>query len=357
MIIHQRGKLNLQWWGEFCRIAGVTSSGEGMRKALRLLIMATAIASMGIFEGLWGPAYSQDWPVRPIKIISPFAAGGPTDTLARPVADHLTKSLGQPVTIENRPGAGTTIGAQAVARAEPDGYTLLIGTTSPFAIAPAVFAKAGYTALAFAPVVLMAEAPMVLNVSVKSGARTIAEFVDAARKMPDAFSYASVGVGTSPHLLGERFNQIAGTKMAHVPYRGGGPAMTDLISGQVQAFFEVTSNSIPNIEAGNIRALMVLHTKRSPRLPDVPSAVEAGFPDFVSLFWVGLAAPAGTPRPIVERINREVNQMLAMPHITDLLSKLQVTPVGGPPEALTTRITREGAVWKAVAAKAGVRID
>jgi tripartite-type tricarboxylate transporter receptor subunit TctC len=216
------------------------------------------------------------WPTRTVKFITPFAAGGPTDTLARPVADYLAKTLGHPVIIENRAGGGTTIGAQAVVRAEPDGYTFLFGTNTPFALAPLFNTKAGYTSDSLQPVILVATSPMVMTASIKSGHKTVAEVVEAARKDPAAYSFASVGATTSTHLLGEWMNQVAGLKMAHVPYRGSAPAMNDLVSGQVQVFFDVASSALPQHQASKIRILMVLDGKRSHLMPEVPTSAPSG---------------------------------------------------------------------------------
>ena len=318
-------------------------------------ILAAAVAAAGTM--LAAGAHAQSWPTKAVKLVSPFAAGGPTDTLARPVAEHLSKVLGQPVTIENRPGAGSTLGGQAVARAEPDGYTILFGTNSALAIGPALYTKAGYTGASFAPIILVAESPMILCVSNKSGVKSVAELIEAARKTPEAFSYASVGVATSTHLLGERLNQVAGLKMAHVPYRGSAPAMNDIIAGQVQVFFDVASSAFPNAQAGNLKIIMVLDTKRQPLLPDVPTSAEAGYADFIGTFWGGMAAPAGTPQPIVDRLNREVNDLLKTPEFVKLLANLTYRPVGGAPERLAEQMVRETKFWKDIGDRAGIRVD
>jgi tripartite-type tricarboxylate transporter receptor subunit TctC len=296
------------------------------------------------------------WPTRTVKFITPFAAGGPTDTLARPVADYLTKTLGQPVIIENRAGGGTTIGAQAVVRAEPDGYTFLFGTNTPFALAPLFNTKAGYTSESLQPVILVATSPMVMAASIKSGHKTVAEAVEGARRNPAAYSFASVGATTSTHLLGEWMNQVAGLKMAHVPYRGSAPAMNDLVSGQVQVFFDVASSALPQHQANKIRILMVLDGKRSPLMPEVPTSAEVGYPQFIGTFWGGIGAPLKTPKPIVDRLNREVNAFLRQDEpFKALLARLTLTPAGGPPEDFATRIRNEAAIWKTVAEKAGFK--
>lgn len=323
---------------------------------MRAAVALSLTIVMGL-AALPGAAAAQSWPSKPVKIISPFAAGGPTDTLARPVAEHLGKVLGQPFTIENRPGAGTTLGAQAAAKSDPDGYTLFFGTNSAFSIGPTLYARAGYTAASFAPIILVAETPMVLIASNKTGVASVADLVAAVRKAPEAFSFASVGVATTTHLLGERFNQIAGLKMAHVPYRGSAPAMNDIIGGQIQVFFDAMSSALPNFRAGNLKMLMMLHRERNRHAPEVPTSAEAGFPQFVASFWGGMAAPAGTPQAIIDRLNREVNDLLKTPELIKLLDNVNFIPVGGTPQAFMDHILRETAVWKEVGEKAGVRIE
>lgn len=319
------------------------------RALVSFLILVLAFAA--------GGANAQPWPSRTIKIILPFGSGGPGEALTRAFVDHLQKEFGQGVIIENRPGAGGTTGAAAVARADPDGYTLLYGTNSPLAVGPVVYAKAGYTAASFDPIVLVYQTPFVLSVSVKSGITSMADLVAAAKREPDKYSYASVGLGTTTQMLAELVNQRAGTQIAHVPYRGPGPAMADLIAGQVQMFIDGISSKAPQHASGSIRSLMVLDAKRAAALPDVPTSAEAGFPDLVGHLWAGLAAPAGTPREIIERLNREVNVAISRPEIQSVVSKLGLEVAGGPPQVFADRIARETAVWRDVAARAKVRID
>lgn len=307
--------------------------------------------------GLIAPAASvraQDWPNRPVKVVIPFPAGGPTDVLGRPLVDHLSKVLGQPFLIDNRAGGGTTIGAQAVVKSDPDGYTLFLGTVSPFVLAPIFNPNAGYTANQLAHIVLVAESPMILVASLKSGAKTVADVVAAAQKAPDTWSYASVGQTTTTHLLGEWFTQVTKTKMAHVPYRGSAPAINDLVGGQVQMFFDVSSSAVPQVKAGTITALMILHERRWSQLPNVPTSKEAGFPEFVGTFWVGLAGPQGMPQAIVDKLNREVNVFLRDRDFVQRLDNIMYSPVGGSPEVLTRRITEEAAIWTKVGRNAGM---
>jgi len=300
------------------------------------------------------PAVAQDWPSRPVKIINPFPPGGPTDVLARPVSEHLSKVLGQPFVVDNRAGGGTTIGAQAAVKADPDGYTLFIGTNTPFALAPIFNPNAGYTPEQLAPIILIAESPMIMIASMKSGAKTPADVIAGATKAPDAWSYASVGQTTTTHLLGEWFTQVTKIKMAHVPYRGSAPAMQDLVGGQVQVFFDVSSSAIPQIQSGTITPLMMLHDRRWKQVPNVPTAKEAGYPDFVATFWAAMAGPVGTPKAVVERVNREVNLMLKDPEFVKRLDDIMYTPAGGPPEVLAKRVAEEGDIWRRVGRGAGI---
>lgn len=315
-------------------------------------VLAAALSALFVV-----PAAAQPWPSRPIKMILPFGGGGPGESIMRPMVEHLQKALGQAVVVENRPGAGGTTGALAVARADPDGYTLLYGTNSPFSVGPVVYAKAGYTSAAFIPIVLIYQAPFVLSVSVKSGVESMADLVAFAKRSPDKFSFASVGLATTTHLLAELINIKAETKIAHVPYRGPSFAMADLISGQIQMFVDGISNKAPQHSAGAIRTLMVFDNKRAAILPSVPHAGEAGFPDMVAYLWAGIAAPVGTPRAIIERLNREINVAIAPPELKATVAKLGLEVMGGTPERLAERIERETAVWRDVATRAKVRID
>ena len=319
---------------------------------------AVAVAVMGSIAPLTSAsaqdASPQAWPNRAIKLIIPFPPGGPTDVLARPVADHLTKVLGQPIIIDNRAGGGTTIGAQAVVKSDPDGYTLFLGTNTPFALAPTFNPNAGYTSDQFAPIIMVAESPMVMTASTQTGANTPADIVAAATKAPEAFSFASVGSTSTTHLLGEWFNQVAKLKMAHVPYRGSAPAMNDLVGGQVQVFFDVGSSAVPQFQAKTIKVLMVLHNRRWPQLPGVPTSAEAGYPDFIGTFWAALAGPAGMPKAIVERLNREVGAYLDDPEFKKRLDDILYSPIGGTPETMARRIAAETAIWHRVGQAAGL---
>ena len=317
----------------------------------------TAALAFATWTTLVTAANAQSWPTRPIKMILPFGGGGPGESIMRPMIEHLQKVLGQGVIVENRPGAGGTTGAAAVARSDPDGYTLIYGTNSPLSVGPVVYAKAGYTAASFVPIALIYQTPFVVSVSIKTGVGSMAELVEAARRAPEKFSYASVGLGTTTHMLAEMINIKAATSMAHVPYRGPSLAIADLVAGQIQLFIDGISNMAPQHDAGAVRTLMVLDTKRAATLPSVPTSAEAGFPGMVAYLWSGVAAPAGTPREIVELLNREINIAIDKPELKATAAKLGLEVMGGPPERLGERIEKETAVWREVAEKAKVRID
>jgi len=323
------------------------------RRRLLLCIGAAALAPMG--RGAQGqPLY----PDRPVTIINPFAPGGQTDPLGRLVAQQLQRALKQPFVVDNRTGAGGTIGAQFVARAAPDGHTLLLGTTSTYVIAPFVYRPQTYDPeTAFTPVAVLSEGAMILTTHPRTGFRSVTDVVRAARDRPGEVTIASAGNGSLPHVIGELFASTAGLKLTHVPYRGGAPAMSDLIGGQVDLFFEVVSNVAQHAEAQRVVPLLTTGATRSPLLPDVPTAAEAGYADLALTSWTGLAAPAGTPAPIVAMVNREANAALASEEGQALLARLGITAVGGTPAAMAARIAREVPVYKRIITKAGISVQ
>ncbi len=319
------------------------------------MIARSVVAAIAAASGLiaaTGVVQAQKWPSKPVKVIIPFPAGGPTDTLGRPVMDHLSKVLGQPFVIDNRAGGGTTIGAQAAIKADPDGYTFFLGTNTPYALAPTFNPNAGYTYEQFQPVIMIAESPMVMVTSLKSGAKTTTDVIAGANK--DPWSFASVGQTTTTHLLAEWFTQVAKIKMAHVPYRGSAPAMNDLVGGQVQVFFDVSTSAVPQVRAKTITPIMILDTRRWAQMPDVPTSKEAGYPDFLATFWAAMAAPVGTPKAIVDRVNKEVNAYLKDAEFVKRLDNIMYRPVGGSPEVMSKRVREEAAIWRKVGTTAGI---
>ena len=275
---------------------------------LRMLIAGLALA-------LAAPASAQTYPTKPVKIVVPYTPGGATDIFARLVAQKLSQPLGQQVVVENRPGAGGNIGADIVAKAEPDGHTLVMATVATHAINPGLYARMPYDAVRdFEPVAFVAGVPNVMEVNPKNvKAKSVPEFIAEAKAEPGKFSVASSGNGTSIHLSAELFKQMTGVDMVHVPYKGSAPAVNDLIAGQVDVMFDNLPASIQHIRAGTLRPLAVTSAERSPALPDVPTVAESGVPGYEASSWFALYAPARTPKEIVERLNAEVRTALEDP--------------------------------------------
>jgi len=284
-----------------------------MLKTIAARAAAGALAVLLAAGVAAGVAAAQTYPTKPIRMVVPFPPGGATDIFARLVSQKLSDSLGQQVVVDNRPGAGGNIGADAVAKAEPDGYTIVMGTVGTHAINASLYAKMPYdTQKDFAPVALVAEVPNVLVVNPQRvKANTVAEFIQALKAKPGEMTMASSGNGTSIHMSGELFKQMTGTDMVHVPYKGSSPALTDLLAGQVDCMFDNLPAAIQHIRAGSLKAVAVTTAKRSPALPDLPTVAEAGVPDFAASSWFGVFAPAATPKPIVDKLNAEINKALA----------------------------------------------
>ena len=303
-------------------------------------------------------ALAQPYPNHPIRLVVPFPAGGTTDILARDAAPKLTEVLGQPVVVDNRPGAGGNIGADLVAKSQPDGYTLLVGTVGTHAINPSLYAKMPYDHVKdFAPVVLVAGVPNVLVVNPSLPVNSVADLIKLAKSKPGSVNFASSGNGTSIHLSGELFKTMAGVDMTHVPYKGSAPALIDLVSGQVQVMFDNLPSSLPQIKAGKLRAIAVTSLKRSPALPDVPTISESGLPGFEASSWFGLLAPAGTPPAVVTRLNAEVNKWLQSPEGREQLLAQGAQAAGGTPEQFVAHIRAETDKWAKVVKASGAKVD
>jgi tripartite-type tricarboxylate transporter receptor subunit TctC len=304
------------------------------------------------------PALAQTYPNRVIKIIVPFAAGGPANTLARIVASRLSGALGQGVILDNRPGAGGTTGAKAAAAADPDGYTLLYGNTATLVIGPAINANVGYEPLKqFTPIGLVGVTYNVVVVNNAFPANSIADLIALAKARPGKINFASPGHGTPPHMVGEMLKQRAGIDIVHVPYRGSAAALTDIMAGQVELAFENPSVTVPLVQERKVKAIAVTGESRNPQLPDVPTVMESGVPDFVSMSFTGLVAPAGTPPDIIRRLNQELANGLRSTEMIELLEKLGVNPRPGSPEDFSAFIARETEKWTGVAKQAGIRVE
>jgi tripartite-type tricarboxylate transporter receptor subunit TctC len=300
---------------------------------------------------------AQHYPDKPIKLIVPYPAGQASDSIARLVGEHLGKSLGQPVVVDNRPGAGGNIGTDAGAKAPPDGYTLTMATAA-LPISKHVYRKLPFDVEKdFAPVTLMTITPLVLVTRPDLPANSVAELAELARKNPGKMTFASSGLGTSHQLSGELFKTLAHIDLLHVPYKGSAPAHIDLMAGTVDMMFDNIVPVTPHIKAGKLKALAVSTKTRAAALPDVPTMAEAGFKDFEAVAWFGLLAPAGTPAPIVDKLSKEVNAILRQPDIARQLAAMGATPVGSTPQEFSRHISNEIRKWAPVVERAQISIE
>lgn len=316
---------------------------------------ALALAAAALSTGAW--AQAQEWaPTRPVRIIVPIV-GSTNDVLARLVAPHLQEAIGQPVVVENKPGAGGNIGADLVAKAAPDGHTLLIGYNGPMAINVTLFDKMPYDPVKdLAPITLAVKSPQYLVVNAKSGITSVPDLVAKAKAAPSKYSYASVALGSASHLTMEMLKRAAKVHITHIPYRGAGPAVTDLVAGNVHAAFMVPGNVQQFAKEGKLKLLASSGTKRFASTPDVPTLVELGYKNFEATSWIGFLTTAGTPQPIIDRYNREIVKILNSPEITRRLHEMEFEVVATSPDQfrawIKSEISRWGEVIKATGAKA-----
>jgi tripartite-type tricarboxylate transporter receptor subunit TctC len=302
-------------------------------------------------------AFAQTYPAKPIRIVVPYPPGGFNDTLGRTFAAKFSEVWGQPAFVENKPGANTVIGTDFVAKSAPDGYTLLI-VAFPFAVTPSLLKNMPYdTVKDFAPVVWAAVSPNVLVVNPSLPVKSVAELVALAKAKPNSLSYASTGNGSSNHISMELFKSLAGVEIVHIPYKGSGPAVTDLLGGQVQLMFDNAPNVMPQVKAGKLRALGMSSAKRSSFAPDIPTVAESGVPGYEVAVWFGLVAPAGTPREIVQKLNAEAMRILAMPDVRERFLSQGVEPVGSTPEQFGEHIKSQMTQWAKVVQDAGVKAE
>ncbi|MGZ8154099.1 MAG: Bug family tripartite tricarboxylate transporter substrate binding protein [Burkholderiales bacterium] len=303
-------------------------------------------------------AQQPPYPAKPIKMIMPFPAGGPTDILGRLLGQKLTEAWGQNVVIDNRPGGGGMIGSNLAAKSPPDGYTLFLGGITTLALAPYLQKNLQYDPLKdFQPVSQTTISPLLLMVHPSLPVKSVKEFVALAKARPGQINYASSGPGGSGHLAGELFKYVTRTDLVHVPYRGAPPALMDLAAGQVQTMFGTMLASVPLIRNGKLRAIAVTGPKRSIAVPDVPTFAESGLPSYDASSWNGILVPAGTPRPIVERLSAEIVKIMHTPGVLDRLAADGPVPVGNSPEAFAAMIKAEQAKWSKVIREANIRIE
>jgi tripartite-type tricarboxylate transporter receptor subunit TctC len=304
------------------------------------------------------PAQAQQYPTRPVRFVVPFPPGGSVDTLARTIGPRLTDALGQQIVVDNRPGGNGDIGMLVVAKAPADGYTLVLGYIANIAIAPSLYPKMPYDPVKdYAPVTQVATSPNVLTAHPSVQAKNLRELIALAKTKPGAVNFASTGVASVGHLTGELLNNLAGMKMTHVPYKGGGQAIIDLVGGHVQVMFSGFSAAMPHIKSGKVRALAVTGAKRSPALPEVPTIAEQGFPGVEATAWYGVLAPAGTPKPVVTRLHGEIVKILKQSDVTERLGALGFEIVGGTPEQLGAYIKTEIKKWEKVVRASGAKPD
>lgn len=321
----------------------------------RALLATLCLAGM---IPLLAPAAAQDYPTRTVHIVVPFAAGGGSDVVARVIAQKLSEKFGQTFVVENRPGAGGSLGAAQVARATPDGYTLLLGSSSEVAQYPAVSAGATYNPERdFAPVALIATVPLVLTASQDLPVKSVKDLVEHARQNPGKLNYGSAGPGSATHLAMALLLSMTGTEMTHVPYRGSAPVVTDLLAGRLQAATPTLSAVLPYAEGEKLKLLAVSTAKRAAALPAIPTIQESGVPGYATGLWTGLLAPANTPPAIVARLNAAVSEVMSSPDLRETLARQGAEPFLGTPEQFAEEIRRELALWRDVAKKTGIRID
>ena len=302
-------------------------------------------------------AVADNYPSRPVRIIVPTPAGGPVDVMARLIANALPAQLGQNVFVENKPGAGNTIGSKLAAQADPDGYTLMVSAASGLIMSPMIIKNAGYDASSFAPVALIAETPQVLVINPALPFKSVADLVAYAKANPGKLNYSTGGIGTLPHLNAELFKSVSGADIVHVPYKGGGPSLTGVVAGEVQMTFDTLATSLQLIHADKLRALAIVGPQRAPDLPDVPAMPEIGYPAVTSGAWTALLAPKGTPPEIVARLNAAVNAALKTDALKTALEKIGAQPRGGTPADLAAHLAHETAKWQPIVALLNLKAD
>ncbi len=325
---------------------------------VRSAVAALTIAFL-LLPGLSGSAaFAQAYPSKPIKLIVGFAPGGSTDIVARLVAQHLSPGLGQPVIVENRPGAAGTIGLEAAAKSTNDGYTLALGTTGTLAAAPNLYPSVGYDPVkSFAPISLVTNNAFLVVVHSAVPANSLQELIDLAKSKPGQLNFGSSGSGTPPHIAGELFKTAAGVDLLHVSYKSMGPAVSDLLAGRIQIVFDLPAALLPHIRTGKIRALAVAAPSRLPQVPSVPTAAESGLAGYEVSAWFGLVAPAGTPNAVIRRLNEEVSKVLATKELRDAFFAQGIEPTSSSGEQFSALIVSETAKWARAIKASGAKLD
>lgn len=329
-----------------------------MTTAKLLQHLALLVVSACSMLGTSAPALSQTYPAKPVRLIVPFTPGGGTDVATRIIAPKLSERFGQQAVVDNRPGAAGAIGAEFTAKSAPDGYTLLIGSTSEMAISPSLYAKLPYDVLRdFAFVAPFAATPMVLVVTPSLPVNSTADLVRLARARPGEINFGSAGAGTGNHMWSVMFAHVTGTKLVHVPYKGAAPAQTDVMSGQLQMMFSTLPAATPFVNTGRLKALAVSSAQRAPTMPNVPTVMESGVPGFEAVYWYGFFAPAATPKDVQARIFADTAAVLRLPEIVANLGKQGLQPINQPQEGFAAFIRAEMDKWAKVVKASGARVD
>ena len=322
------------------------------------MLRRTLVVATLLWAGMVGCSSAQDYPIHPVKIVVPFGAGGGTDALARFLSHGLEQRLGQPFIIENRGGAGTTLGATAVARSEPDGYTIMLGTASTFAVAPALYKRLAYDPTKdFSPIMLLATVPFVLTANPSLGVHTVQELIALAKSKPGELTFASAGVGSVHHIFCELLMSMTGIKMKHVPYRGGGQAINDVVAGHVQVYFADAGPAAPLIKAGRLTALGVTTATRTVNLPDVPTLNEAGVTGYEANTWQMVVGPARMPEPVVAKLNAALVDFMKTPEAQKHFISLGMQPTSDTPQQAQNYIDAEAARWTKIIRGIGLSVD
>ena len=321
--------------------------------------MLAAVAALGLAFGFASAAaaQSQSYPDKPIKMVVPFPPGGPIDTMGRLIAQHLSVSLGQQVIVENRPGAGSTLGSRSVASADADGYTLLFGSSGSLAVAPALYASLDFNPTkVFAPIAAVSLLPQVFVVANSVPANTVAEFIAHAKANPGKLNYGA-GLGTPPHLLSTLFKEKAGIDIVYIPYKGAAQSITDLLGGRTQMTIDGLTVLYPLIRDGKVRPIAIARATRWPDLPNVPTLVESGFPDFIADAWTGVVAPIGTPPEIIRKLNAAINEGLQTAEMKANLARFSAIPKAGSPQDFATFLANEMTKWAEIVKLSGAKIE
>ena len=339
--------------------AGKRQAGRSRRACSSFIVHCSALVLLcAAWLATPAQSFAQQYPARPVRFVLGFAPGGASDTMARTVATRLSGSLGQPVVIDNRPGAGGNIAAEIVAHSAPDGYTMLLGNNGILAINVSLYPKIGFDPVKdFAPVVLIASQPNILVVNPSVPAHSVKDLVALARSKPGQLNYASPGAGTTGHLAADLFKTLAGVNMVVIPFKGGGPAVLAVIAGECQLTFATALSVQPQIKAGKVKALAVTTARRSASFPDLPTVAEAGVPGFDAITWHGVVVPARTPQTVIARLNREFNKLLQTADMRERLMTLGSDIIGGEPKQLTDYMRVEIPRWAKVIKESGARAD